>query len=473
MHLAQNNEHKAKKILCWASSKGYIQFIQDIAKQRALKCLNGRIHFRSSAFSHSMTPLYLSCRQRHIELIKYFICDSKSVHIRLNELCSSYAHTITHIAASKGYLNVLTAIGTASKLNHLRWDIDKQESNHNHSALMVAVTSGHYGCSQYLIQNGANIEFTDKNEMSLLYHAAMHGHSDICELLLNHGASINAQSKAGKSALFIACDQGQYEVAHILVEYGADVRLKSSRGKLPLYVAAEKGFKRIVRLLLEQSKVSDLFALTSYGTTAFFIASKQSDKSIKTLFKRFCISQQQQRQSDRKQKKELLNDVNSDNSSQSSIKQAFESSQQWLIEKESENGIKVNIKHKRSHSARYRVSKEKKNDLSSLDPMHQHQNDENAKKMKRARSELRIESNYQRLPTPLFAQEMEDFNAARMQQMVATEQFKKSKYSNGNGHYSLFVHGRKKKLKNAPHRYYKKAVRIKKRNNKKKERLWR
>lgn len=238
-----------------------------------------------------MTPLYLACRQRHILIVKYLLSLPLAT-IGLNELCSSLRHSIAHIAASKGYVDVLTAIGAAVAIrSDLRWNIDKRDGINNQTALMTAVIHSRYECAKYLlIEQGANARLTDKNGMTLLHQAAMLGHSQLCHLLLSeHVSLINTQSKAGKSALFMACDRGHFETAHLLLRFGANVRLKSSRGKLPLYVAAEKGFKNIVRLLLEQSRVSDLFQLTSYGTTAFFIASKQRDQSIKNLFKRFCI----------------------------------------------------------------------------------------------------------------------------------------------------------------------------------------
>eukprot|EP01084_Bolivina_argentea_P124603 220802_1 len=104
VYLAHTNVAKAKKILCWAASKGYIKFIKCIKNKKLLSCLNGRLNFRCSQFLHGLTPLYLACRQKHVNIVEILIT---SGNVRINELCSSYSHTISHIAASKGYLKIL------------------------------------------------------------------------------------------------------------------------------------------------------------------------------------------------------------------------------------------------------------------------------------------------------------------------------------------------------------------------------
>eukprot|EP01083_Nonionella_stella_P176254 616182_1 len=435
VYLAQHNITKAKKILCWAASKGYIKFIQGTSHKQTLLCLKGIINLRASQFSHGMTPLYLATRQQHLDIVEYLIT---LPNIRLNEICSSYSHTISHVAASKGYLDILQCIGTHSSGNNLKWDIDRKDGIDSYSALMTATIHGHYSCCSYLIECGANVNFKDKNEMSLLYHAAENGYVHICELLLNHDASINDKSKAGKSPLFIACDQGWDDVVTLLVQYGANVRLKSSRGKLPLYVAAEKGFKNIVKILLEHSVVSDLFTMTSYGTTPFFIASKQMDKSIKALFKRFCIRKQNVYKSKPSLMMNDYDDIVSEESSistQSSVQKAVEESQKWLKEKE-----------RKKSKPRQRIFKKSRSDQCIV----------NTKRVLYT----------DRLPTPLFAHEIEDFQEAQSEQLhhrkrtnIAIADFEC--YNGGIGS----ITGKRKMLKPRYHRTRSNRHKIKKKKN--------
>ena len=455
-----------------------------------------------------------------MDIVEFLIT---SPNARINDLCGSYSHTISHVAASKGSVGILQVIGRhatstpkaaksrnpnvpsdtsqvpdaeviqniprnqhshrnansstrISTVNQLRWDIDKKDGVNLYSPLMTAIIHGHAHCVGYLIECGANVNFIDKSQRSCLYVAAENGHTNICENLLNNGALIDSTSKAGKSPLFVACDQGYIDVVTLLVGYGANVRLKSSRGKLPLYVAAEKGFKEIVKVLLDHSEVSDLFTMTSYGTTPFFIASKQLDKGVKSLFKRFCVKQQNLKKNGTKMQRfnyvygktkrdgpslqrqmiltehsdilqlsasDLISEesIQSNTSSQSSVQRALQDSQQWLKEREH---------HHRSSGpvlARQR---------SMIGIGHINGNEINGERMTGIQSTTANQELFtERLPTPLFAHEMEDFQDA---QTSKTRRYNFSRYNGNTG---------------TNHRYYRLASNKSNVSVTRKKRLWR
>merc|ERR1712154_684699 len=100
---------------------------------------------------------------------------------------------------------------------------------------------------------------------------------------------------------------------------GADVRRETCRGKIPLYAAAEKQFVEIVKEILPFTKERDLFKLTHYGTTAMFIASKQSNKTVKKMLVAFCSNQKKI-----KSQKESEEDIQSENTVKS------EPNNQWI-----------------------------------------------------------------------------------------------------------------------------------------------
>eukprot|EP01084_Bolivina_argentea_P023480 43799_1 len=366
---------------------------------------------------------------------------------------------------------------------------------------MTAVNHGRYLCAKYLIDFGANINFKNKSNMTLLYLASANGYTDICELLIHNGANINAQSKAGKSPLFIACDQGWFDVAKILVNNGANIRLKSSRGKSCIYVAAEKGFKDIVQLLLSKSKISDLFTITKYGTTPFFIASKQMDKSIKLLFKKFCL--QNQKRKSKKINSETMNTTNDSEynmsiTSQSSIQQAVVESQKWLREKERAHSARrsnIRVIINRPISSDYENGNKRRDrfmnnsSIYNNDSTYPNRYEKITKDIKQLKSitahQMFSRSNSdncivthdfytERLPTPLFAHEYSDFTDAHSEQIHYKKKSNVFNFNNYTGGITN-VAGKRKTLKNrnksVQHRYYQSKIKGKKK--KKRKSLWR
>jgi hypothetical protein len=70
--------------------------------------------------------------------------------------------------------------------------------------LFAAVAKGDVPRIQYLLQHGANIESTDKNDRTALMIAAQHGYTAAVEALLAAGAKPNARDRSGLNAYAIA-----------------------------------------------------------------------------------------------------------------------------------------------------------------------------------------------------------------------------------------------------------------------------
>merc|ERR1712013_860606 len=161
---------------------------------------------------------------------------------------------------------------------------------------------------QALLQRGAEPNCVDKENRTPLYIAAENGYVAVCRCLLDLNISdeesdedeakaqsdaelkvdIHLASKSGKTPLYVSSENGHVEVVSFLLERGSNVRQETCRGKIPLYAAAEKQFASIVKAILPYTLEADLFKLTHYGTTAMFIASKQSNKAVKKMLVDFC-----------------------------------------------------------------------------------------------------------------------------------------------------------------------------------------
>ncbi|XP_071063490.1 ankyrin repeat domain-containing protein 35 isoform X2 [Dasypus novemcinctus] len=79
--------------------------------------------------------------------------------------------------------------------------------------------------------------------------ASLGGHAAICSQLLQRGARVNVTDKNDKSALILACEKGSAEVAELLLSHGADAGAVDSMGHDALHYALHSQDKALWRLL--------------------------------------------------------------------------------------------------------------------------------------------------------------------------------------------------------------------------------
>ena len=114
---------------------------------------------------------------------------------------------------------------------------------------------------QALLAAGANVNVTDVDGSTPLIHAACADRRlqasvetwrlQNVRILLQNGADVNATNKRGLSALHYAAHLGVGSVNKVLLDAGADPNAKSVDGRTPVDMAREKGYEEIVSLLKE------------------------------------------------------------------------------------------------------------------------------------------------------------------------------------------------------------------------------
>ena len=119
-----------------------------------------------------------------------------------------------------------------------------------------------------LLQQGADVNFKDENEYSVLIHAAIN-HSDIQQesvkyanivrLLLARGADINARDEQDYTALRFAAADNNIETVKALLEANnppADPNIQDNMDKkTALHAASEEGHVEVVILLLTLNNI--------------------------------------------------------------------------------------------------------------------------------------------------------------------------------------------------------------------------
>jgi ankyrin repeat protein len=167
-----------------------------------------------------------------------------------------------HAAARDGDIQELRA--------NLFWsqDVNERDGPLKMTPLHRCLANRHVGASRVLIEGGADIQATDRDDRTPLHYAADAGVPAIAELLLDKGADINARTKDGSTPLHLTAKKGRMDhvaVAVSLIERGADVNVTDSKGQTPLHVAAIMGCSEIAARLIAHG--ADVNAKDNNGWT--------------------------------------------------------------------------------------------------------------------------------------------------------------------------------------------------------------
>lgn len=117
--------------------------------------------------------------------------------------------------------------------------------------LMVASIKGHYAVVKYLLSNGADTKIVTNDGKAVLHYASR-SNAKLVRLLINNGANADIHDKQNLTPLSGAIVNSNFKVMKLLIEYGAHIDDTSQWGRTVLMEAAESGDISFVRYLLEK-----------------------------------------------------------------------------------------------------------------------------------------------------------------------------------------------------------------------------
>ena len=96
---------------------------------------------------------------------------------------------------------------------------------------------------------GVKIDVTDAFGNTALMKASEKGHMEIAEYLINNGASVNFQNKEGVTPLMVAAEKNNFYVFKLLIDKKADTSKSDYTGRTIREIAENSRDKRILKLL--------------------------------------------------------------------------------------------------------------------------------------------------------------------------------------------------------------------------------
>lgn len=203
--------------------------------------------------------------------------------------------SVYNAITAKDFEELKTAVQAGEDINEIN-PFDDEQRTPLLRALSYGWDSVYIEMANYLIEQGAELDYQDKKGFTALHYAAKGGHLETVRMLLERGANIalfpdETQSYKGETALSAACDSTGNDdknlevvklllekgastkknplafqspltdaiyskgikTAQCLLEYGADPNVPNNNQQYPLYLAIDKGLDNgFIKVLLEK-----------------------------------------------------------------------------------------------------------------------------------------------------------------------------------------------------------------------------
>ena len=240
--------------------------------------------------NHKGTPLMIAINNKDYDMVINLVEQGANINARNNEKVTVFDTAILKgnpliakyliiqgIDTSKLHLADFAAIGDLDKVRELHKSGINLNSSSTlndidyYTALESASWGGHINIIEYLVENGADVNFVSGSDMESKYgktpliSAVVNGQVDIVKYLIDNGADVNGIGAENYTAITVA---KSLEMVMVLVDSGADVN-SINMNKPVLISAVENEQIAIVEYLLANGadvnvKVDNNYSAISY-----------------------------------------------------------------------------------------------------------------------------------------------------------------------------------------------------------------
>ncbi|GFY68105.1 ankyrin-3 [Trichonephila inaurata madagascariensis] len=188
---------------------------------------------------HGITPIHISVMRGNVDLFEILLEEKADISIRDHRNKSAVEFTI--YCSRLDILKLLLQTGKAA-VNF--------KGYRNRTLLHESALSGTLEITEYLVENGADIDARCTNGHKPIHLASEMGFENIVEFYLNHNMSINDLNGNKLTLLHIAADCGKANVAELLIKRKANINIPDINNETPLHLAAANGHKEVLDILL-------------------------------------------------------------------------------------------------------------------------------------------------------------------------------------------------------------------------------
>ena len=134
------------------------------------------------------------------------------------------------------------------QLVQLKKDTINSKNEYGFSPLIIAVYRDQKEIVQYLLEQGANVDFIS-GEGSALMAACYKSNEEFVKLLLKKGANPNLQNEIGTTALMYAVMNQNKLIIKLLLDNKADITIKEKSGRSVFDFIPQPADSEILKLL--------------------------------------------------------------------------------------------------------------------------------------------------------------------------------------------------------------------------------
>lgn len=191
------------------------------SKVFALLLQNGLDPFASD--SDGEIPFHVAARSGNLAVAEYYLELADAGRINVNLASTSTKRTPLQWATGNSHTNL------ALKLMEQGANCNTRDSEQV-TPLMNAAMLGFADLAQKFIESGAGIEAKDGSHRTALHYAVFGNSTALVQLLLKNGANKNAQDKMGSTPYLVAAERSFTDVMAILSQSGADASIPNRLG---------------------------------------------------------------------------------------------------------------------------------------------------------------------------------------------------------------------------------------------------